>query len=279
MRRKLGLLLLLVPIWSWAQFEEGDEGAASDTDIENEMAEAPEPTKIKVDSKDIKALADARQAKSEEALVTAASRILGVDPNHLEALNTLGVYYFENGKFGLARIIFLRALQSHPEEPALHNNLGVVYLAEGKQRLGVASIRKSLDLKNSYRIGAANLGSILLEYKDFSRALSPLEAGYKIVKSDLKGGNKAAIEVSNNYAVALAGAGKLDDAREIYEEILKNDSRQPAVLLNYAILLVDRLKDYKEGRKVLSRIKFAVEDGDILKRVRRLEETVNANEK
>lgn len=276
---KLGrwiLCLMLLPVGAAAQFDEGDEGGE---ELENEVAEAAATqAKLSVDSADIKALEAAKAAKSEDGIIKAASRILGVDAKHPLALNTLGVFYFEQGKYGLAKIIFNRALEAHPDQPALHNNLGIVFLAEGKQRQALASFRKALELKRDHRIAAANLGSILLEYKDFERALSPLEAGYKATRSELKSGVPHAVEVANNYAVALTGVGKFDDAKEIYEEIVGGSSRQPAVLLNYAILLIEKLKNYKEGGKLLSRIKFAVDDGKVLKRVEELEAKVNSGQ-
>lgn len=238
-----------------------------------------EPAKLQVDSKDIKALEQAKANKSEDQLVKAVSRILGVDAKHVLALNTLGVFYFEQGKWGLARIIFNRALQDHPDEPALHNNLGVVYLAEGKQRLALGEFRKSLDLKSGYRIGAANLGSILLEYRDYDRAIAPLEAGFKATRSELKSGDSSAAEVANNYAIALAATGKADDAQDVFEDIISGNSRNPTVLLNYAILLVEKLKNYKEASKMLSRIKFAVDDAKVLKRVEELEAKINSADK
>lgn len=255
------------------------DGEGEDTKLE-EIASTDEPAaKREVDKKDIKALSEARASKSEEAMVKAASRVLGVDSKNLEALNSLGVFYFEQGKYGLARIIFLRALQDHPDVPALHNNLAILYIAEAKLPKAIAEFRKALEIKSDYRIGAANLGSIFLEYRDLGRALAPIEAGYKAVKADLKAGQSGAIEVANNYAVVLSGTGEAQKAREIYEQLLAGGTRNPTIMLNYAILLVEKLKDMKEGSKQLNRIKFAVDDPKIQKKVDELEEKVNAAEK
>ncbi|MGE0762527.1 MAG: tetratricopeptide repeat protein [Bdellovibrionales bacterium] len=255
---------LLIGFAALAQFEDSEIDEA-------DQAGVSEPSKLEVDSKDLKALAEARANKSEEALVRAASRVLGADSKNLIALNTLGVFYFEQGKYGLARIIFLRALRDHNQTPALHNNLGIVYLAEGKQRQALAEFRKALEIKSDYRVSAANLGSIFLEYKDFERALKPLESGYKATRSELKSGTPYAMEVANNYAIALTGAGQFDAAKDVYDEIVAGSTRNPTVLLNYAILLVEKLKNYKEGSKLLSRIKFAVDDPKVLKRVEELD--------
>ncbi len=128
------------------------------------------------------------------------------------------MFYFEQKKYGLARILLNRALKTH-KVPGLHNNLAIIFLAEEKQRPAIASLREAMSLKSSYAIGAANLGSIFVEYKDYKRAVDLLEDGYSAVKSDLKRG--VALDVANNYAVALAGTGDTSRAKDIYQNIIK----------------------------------------------------------
>lgn len=267
---KAGLILYLVSLSLnlTAQFEDEFENDRP------EVKSSSEPARTEVDSRDLKALFEAKSSKSEEALVRAASRILGIDSKNKFALNALGVHYFEQGKYGLSRLILSRALKDHEQEPALHNNLGIVYLAENKQRLALASFRRALELKSDYKLAAGNLGSIFLEYKDFERALKPLESGYRATRAELKSGTPYAMEVANNYAIALTGAGKFKEAQEIYEEIISGSSKNAVVLLNYAILLIEKLNEYKEGSKLISKIKFASEDSRVLKRAEELEAKV-----
>jgi len=210
---------------------------------------------------DAEDLASAFKAKDERSMVEAVSKRLGKDQGDLVALNALAVFYYEQGKYGLARILLARAQKAHPNEPGLHNNQGVIFLAENKQRQAIAAFRKAMDLKSGYTVGAANLGSIFVEYKDYSRAADMLENGYSAVRSDLRRGG-IALEVANNYALALMGSGDNDRAREIFENILKADNGNPTALLNYAILLIHRMKDKKEGEKQLNRLRFIGEDGD-----------------
>lgn len=205
-------------------------------------------------------LAGPFKAKDERGMVDVISRRLGKNPNDLSALNTLAVFYFEQNKLGLARILWTRALKEHPNEPGLHNNLGVIYLAENKQRLAIASLRKSLEIRSNYTVGAANLGSIFVEYKDYARASKLLAEGYSAVRSDLRRG--VGLDVANNYALALAGSGDGDKAKDIFKTILKADGSNLVALMNYAILLVYRLKDKSEGEKQLNRLRFVADDSD-----------------
>lgn len=249
---KLLILLLIMPVAVEAQFDNYDsvDGERSKT----EATSSPSP-KLRVDSKDFKALSEARETRDEELFVKAVSKILGRDQSNLEALNALAVFYIEKSKPGLAKIILNRALEAHPDEKALHNNLGIIFMEEGELRRAISAFKKAIGLNRNYRIGLANLGSIYLEFGDYMRAIEPLEAGYSLIKGDLRG-NKEAVEIANNYAVALAGVGEGSKAKKIYEKILDSDSRNIGVLLNYATLLTKTLKDKPSARKAISRLKF-----------------------
>lgn len=201
------------------------------------------------------------QAKEERALVEAISKRLGKDQADLQALNALGVFYAEQGKLGLARILFARAQKAHPNEPGLYNNQGVLFLKEGKQRPAIAALRKAMETKGSYTVGAANLGAIFCEYKDYGRAADLLDNAYGAVRGDLKRGG-IAVDVANNYALALMGSGDPEKAKDIFKNILEADNGNVTALLNYSILLIHHLKEKKEGEKQLNRLRFVGEDGD-----------------
>jgi TolA-binding protein len=218
---------------------------------------------------------NAYKSKDEGLIVDAISKRLSKDQNDVKALNLAGVYYFQTGKHGLARIFFNRALKVKADEPALHNNLGIIFLAEDKMRPAILTLGKAIQSNKSYDIGGANLGSIFVEYKDFGRAVDLLKEGYSAVKGDLKRG--IGLEVANNYALALAGTGAHGDAKEIYQDMLKVDSGNVNALLNYTILLIHKLKDKKEGEKQLNRLKFLAEDSKTKKATDELDKALGEN--
>lgn len=269
-------------LWSYPsrafQFDEMD---SNDPTVETEATEDSATTtkgQVEITNEDLRALDAAQKAGLEPQLTAAAANILGKDSNHLKALNALGVHYFVRKNFGLAKIIFLRAIAAHPSEPALHNNLGIVYLAEGDQRAAIGAFKKSLEARESYVIGATNLASIYLEYHDFNRALTPLASGYKVVKSGLRDGKEESIGVANNLAVALSAQGQGEKARDIYEEIGRGSSRNITVLLNYAILLTERLKAKDDALRVISKIKFVADDPRAIRRAEELEKKLKSQD-
>ncbi len=220
---------------------------------------------------EIESLVAARTGQNEEAMVEAASRILAKDPDHLLALNSLAMFSFRQGRPRLARIILNRAIEKHANEPGLYNNLAVIELSKGNMRRAISNFRRSLEVKSDYLTGATNLASIYLEHKDFGRALAPLEQAYRSVRGGLRRGEQSAVEIANNYAVALSGTGEFRRARDLYKDILDNDARNVTVLYNYAILLVERLQSFDEARGVISRVKFVTDDPQMIRRVEQLE--------
>lgn len=220
-------------------------------------------------------LKNAIAAKDEDILVQAVSKRLGKDQNDLKALNALAVFYIGQAKYGMAKILLNRALKAHPNEAGLHNNHGVIFLAQNNLRAAIIAFRKATQINSSYAIGAANLGSIFVEYKDFSRAVDLLKEGYSAVKSDLRRG--VGLDIANNYALALSGAGETSKARSIMQDILKVDSGNTTTLLNYSILLIHKLKDKKEGEKQLNRLKFLAEDERTRKAIDELEKALGQN--
>lgn len=274
MKSLLLAALLLPAAGAWADdFDDFGDEPGSEAPAKNDKVEVT-TSPGRVDSAMEKQLSEARKSKSEAAIVKAVSQILAVDPKHLEALNTLAVFYFETKRLGLAKIILRRALRDHGDEPALHNNLGIIYLTENEPRLALESFRKSVSLKGSYRIGATNLAAIYLEHGDYKRSLSPLEDSYKATKSDLGRGADYAVDIANNYAVALMGTGENSRAEDVFEAIAKSDTRNPKPYLNYAILLTDVLKKKKDALRVISKLKFMSEDREILKQVQELEKRI-----
>jgi tetratricopeptide (TPR) repeat protein len=288
------LCLLIVPVFTMAQFDDEKEEFGSDfkeesakddlaKDLKEEKSQSSDEfsefgnesnVDTSISSADLKKFSEARKSRSEAAVVRAASEILSKDPKNVIALNGLAVFYIDLKKYGLAKILLKRALKDHPSEPALYNNLGVVYLGENDIPLALESFKKSVQARSGYDKGSLNLSSIYLEFRDYERSLSPLEDAYKAVRSDLRRGGENVIETANNYAVALMGVGENDKAAKVFEEIVDSNTRNPTPYLNYAILLVEVQNKKRDAIRIISKIKFISEDREILRRAEALEKKI-----
>jgi Flp pilus assembly protein TadD len=219
--------------------------------------------KSRVDSK-YKPLSDAIRSGRVNTFLDEASKILAVNPNDQVALNALALYYLRVKKLGAAKIMIARALEKKPPTATLYNNLGVILLEEGEPGAALVNFKKALNLDDHHPETIANLGSLYVQSGDFVKALSLLEEAY--------GKNKSNFGLGNNYAIALRAAKKYDKSKEVYEELLKKNSRDVAVLLNYAILLIDYMNQPKDGLEYVNKVKFIEMDRkDVLTRANALE--------
>src|SRR5262245_6826159 len=105
------------------------------------------------------------QAGRVEAAEQLYRQIIAVDPNHVDALNLLGVIALQTGRNDDAVNYIGRAIQLNRTESALHVNLGNAF--KGQQKLGkaVACIRRALELKPDCAEAHYNLGTIFQEQR------------------------------------------------------------------------------------------------------------------
>ncbi len=207
-------------------------------------------------NKAIKSQKDA-QIKKEATL------ILLKNPKDLVALNALAMSSYRNGKYTLARYLLNKAKQYHPNSPEVYSNLGIIDLASNEKRSAILNFKKALEINSNDPVAAANIGSLYVSEKDYSKASIALEIPYRKGWKDPK--------VLNNYAIALSATGKYEKANSIYDEILKVQPMNKEVLFNSAVLLIEHLKKYNEGLDRLQKLKFAGGPADSRNRIIALE--------
>ncbi|WP_413585168.1 tetratricopeptide repeat protein [Bdellovibrio sp. HCB274] len=209
----------------------------------------PEPPKAApVASSQYSNLNSAIKSQNDEGIYRAATDILAQNGNDARALNALAMYHFKKGRFDLSRYLLSKAIGANPNMAELYSNLGVVQLAQNERREAIKSFKKALSINAMEPVASANVGSIYVQEKDYKKGLLALEVAYSRGVKDPR--------VMNNYAVALTATGSYDKAADLYKRVVKEDSNNREAMLNYAILLVDKMEKYKDGLDVISRLKF-----------------------
>ncbi len=186
--------------------------------------------------------------KRYRKLLIEAGKILSRDENDLKALCALGLYHMDKGEYGASRIFFEKALKKHPNEAGLYNNIGVILLKEGHLDSALLSFKKAYDIENSNLAVQANLGSIYVKYMDYVQAENLAADAYSRKPSNTI--------VANNFAIILRTQGQYEEAEQVYQKILEHNSRNLPANLNYAILLVEYMKKYKKGKKIVNKLEF-----------------------
>jgi Flp pilus assembly protein TadD len=210
------------------------------------------------------ALSQAIRSETEAAVTIEAGKILSANANDPVALNALAMDHLRRGRPGAARLLLQRAIETQPRLAPLFSNLGATYEAEGEIELAAVNYKRALQIDDGLASAAANLGAHYLRGADHAKALPLLRLAHQA--------NRSNVVISNNYAIALRGTGQAKEAAEIYAETLRNNTKDVALHLNYAILLIDHLNNPKEGLPLVYRVKFLeTENKTILDRAIELE--------
>lgn len=178
-----------------------------------------------------------KQGRTDEA-ISKAKAVLIKNANNVDAYNNLGLVYVDQGKLDLAKFIYQKALtiQGADQNALLHCNLGRVYLLSGETVLARQELERSLELDPNLVASLMFLANDRLDNRDWEGAAKYLERA-----RTLEPENPA---ITMNLGIAYRGLGRFDDARAEYEKTLNLDRANPDPYLNLAVLQGDHLKQY-----------------------------------
>ena len=117
-----------------------------------------------------------------------------------------------------------RALQLKPDQPEIHNNLGVAYQEQGELTAAISSYKTALKLRSIYPEANNNLGNALKEQGDLTGAISCYKSAIRFKP------NYA--EAHNNLANALREEGNLSEAISCYKTAIKLKPNYPEAHYN-----------------------------------------------
>jgi len=100
-------------------------------------------------------------------IITACASFSSRDPEKAELFLRMGASQFENGNFPAALSDLLQAEKLDPSNPAVQNNLGLVYFMRQRLDLSEKHLRKALSLNSKYSDARNNLSRILIEAGKF----------------------------------------------------------------------------------------------------------------
>ncbi|MDZ4660362.1 MAG: hypothetical protein SGJ18_01950 [Pseudomonadota bacterium] len=237
------------------------ENASDDALLEGVNTAPQKVSRQELEAK-YKSLAEAIRAGSEKSVLDAAGTILFDDADDFKALNSMAMYYFTKKKVGLAKQYMQRALKKGNGSAEIHNNLGIILMAEGEQDQAVGEFKRSLSLDSSNVAASTNLGLLYAKYGYYDKAAPLLETANSALPKNL--------EILTAYAVSLRGTKNYSAAQKIYKGLV-SQSDDINLLMDYAELLVGELKSVDEAKVVLSKIRFLDPRGEIVDRVIELE--------
>jgi len=135
-------------------------------------------------------------------------QVLGVEPNHADALHLLGVVACQQGNNTEAIDLIQRAIVVQANQPAYHSNLGNAFQQLGRLEEAVAAYREAIRLQPDFADAFSNLGQAL-------RKLGRLEEAYGFFQQamQLKPGY---VDACNGLGSILRALGRLSEAENCF---------------------------------------------------------------
>ncbi len=203
------------------------------------------------------------QNQDDRQIAISARQVLIQTPQDPRALNALALYHFRRGELNAAKAMLNKAIASHEQISMLYSNLGIVLQAAKEDTDAVKAYRQALKVDPFNPIAAANVGAYYAQVKDYNKAQVALEIAVEKGQRDWR--------TLNNYGVTLMALGKYPIAEAQLKRSADLQPQNSAVLLNYAILLVDHLGKPAQGLEVLNKIRFMGPSPEVRKRISELE--------
>jgi len=170
-----------------------------------------------------------------ERAKTLYREILAEKPDHIGALNNLGVLLMKEGKTKDALLCFKKVLEKESHNSKAYNNIALILMMEGNKRLAEEYFRKAIELDKDGCEAYVNLSALLRSEARQVDALKLLEPvvkregidpsvylSYAIINDEM--GNKE--DAIRYYRYYLRTAGKTEFRNKIVERLrLLEDSK------------------------------------------------------
>lgn len=159
---------------------------------------------------------------------SAADRAISLAPYMEDSHNILGSVCRERGDLDRARRLFLEELDIAPDNWRAMANLAAVLRSEGDLEAAAEDYRRALALKPDDQGLLLALSGVYAELGDEDRAREILDRASMASSDD--------INTRYNRAATLQGSGNIEEARRLYEAILREEPSHEASLVNLGVI-------------------------------------------
>jgi tetratricopeptide (TPR) repeat protein len=185
-----------------------------------------------------------RLAKRTEEAVAAGRLAIALAPNYPQALNNLGIAYFESEDFEAAVASYDKAIAQLPDFAEAHSNRGNALRALKRFDEAIEAHRTAIRFKPGYGDGYNNLGTVLRDQKRYAEA----DENYRKALS-LKPRDPA---ILNNLALSATQQKNYDDALALLSSSASINPNNHETFAFLASLWIER-KDLVKARTTAER--------------------------
>ena len=139
--------------------------------------------------------------------------ILKKKPEHFDTLRHLGILKQDRHLLNQALNFYIKAMKVNPQSHEIYNNIGSIMFQQFKQSEAKQLCEKSLSLKPDYLPALNNLVLLCYRLQFHEDALKISQRTIGLYPNDLR--------AQTNHALALSINGKLDEAINIFKEVVR----------------------------------------------------------
>jgi tetratricopeptide (TPR) repeat protein len=167
------------------------------------------------------------------------------------ALSELALAYLEKGEIDTAELLSKESLKAKEQSAVAERTAGLVALKQGDDAIAFRHFQRASELDPNDTTARLNMGTVLLEAGVYQRAEQEFRAVLEKKPLDLDAGI--------GLAAALRGQGTRDnpapfrEAEKVLLELLKQQSRAPAVAFNLGVLYADFMQKPADAKQMFER--------------------------
>lgn len=153
------------------------------------------------------------------------------DPSHTKAIMAAGSMMQNHADYDVAITKYRIAAANIPESPPLWNNIGMCFFGKKKYVAAISCLKRANYLAPFEWKILYNLGLVHLTMQQYASSFNFISAAINL-KSDMA-------QLYMLLAISLTHLDDPEDAAQSYEHALKLDDKDPAILLNYTVFLLN----------------------------------------
>ncbi|MCK9334136.1 MAG: tetratricopeptide repeat protein [Candidatus Cloacimonetes bacterium] len=155
------------------------------------------------------------------------NHVLTIDPNHLQTLRMMNDMYEAQGDTA-KRLAIMERIATINEDEELWLAVGNLYAENNNTVKAEQALRNALNLKSDYTLAQTRLAFLLYDTQRFGDAIQYLESAYDAFpENDI---------ISRRLAISYQRSGRMNEAIERYEGLIRNNPNNAQAYLNVVSL-------------------------------------------
>lgn len=182
------------------------------------------------------------RSQNPQRTVGSVMDMIQQDPQNPALHNLLGLAHLDNGNYPAAKVSWLSMIAQGSKDPAIWNNLGVLSYLEGNEAQAIEYFTESSQMEGG-REALNNLGFVALKYRNGFEAKKYFDKALEMQKED--------VTAQIGAAVARLQNREIDSAKDQLIDVAKRFKTDPYARLSLSYFLIDIEKDNEVARQIL----------------------------